>query len=825
MKHLLYLFSLLIFPAVLQAQTYQEVKIHTAPENIRTIASLGIAVEDGNYKDGIWHTFLTSGEVKKIKAAGFEVDILQEDYSKYISDRNKAAAQEISEINRRIRTKSTESYEYPVPQHFGMGSMGGYYTPDEVLNELDSMYIFYPNLITQKTQTGTALTVEGRTVYYVKISNHPGQTTNKPKIFYNALTHAREPMGMQQLIFFMWYLLENYNTDAEVKYLVDNLELYFIPVINPDGYAYNYQTDPGGGGMWRKNRRDDGGGNYGVDLNRNFGYEWGYDDQGSSPNPWDETYRGPSPFSESETQDVRDFCDTLHFKFAYNFHTYDDLTMYPWCYITQLTPDSVTETTFTDHMLAKNGYVSGTPGHVLYNTNGDASDWEYGEQTAKPKIISFTTETGNNSDGFWPPVSRIIPLAEENMYANLQAANLTLPYPEITDIGPVITSSRNGYFPFQVRRIGLMDSTDFTVSVKPLDSLLFVSVGSPKVIHYPARLTDYTDSIQYNLINGIQVGQPYRFIYQVNDGTHITNDTITKYFGWPLVLISDSCNNMNNWTSPKWNVTSKKYHSAPSSITDSPNGYYNNNTNYAITLKSNLTLQTSPVAVIEYWVKYNIEKSFDYVQFSTSLDNGATYTKQATRYTNNGSVNQDFPNPVYDGNQWDFAQDRVVLQNTSGKQLLVKFLIRSDGNGIIGDGLYFDDFKVSIVDMSYNGIDPTGQILGFISNPIPNPASNAVYVNYQLPDGNSSSGSSSGSVSGSSSGNTDSGNNLTTGNSADHVQFQLFDSRGIILKEIPITTSGGKVKFNVSDLPSGVYLYRITGNFGSTAVKKLAVAH
>jgi len=81
-------------------------------------------------------------------------------------------------------------------------------------------------------------------------------------------------MGCKQLMFFMWYLLENYSTNPDVKYLVDNLELYFIPDMNPDGYAYNYLTDPGGGGMWRKNRKRLWRRNIGVDLNRNFGYKW-----------------------------------------------------------------------------------------------------------------------------------------------------------------------------------------------------------------------------------------------------------------------------------------------------------------------------------------------------------------------------------------------------------------------------------------------------------------------------------------------------------------------------------------------------------------------
>jgi carboxypeptidase T len=71
---------------------------------------------------------------------------------------------------------------------------------------------------------------------------------------------------------------------CEVKNLVDNYELYFVPAVNPDGYKYNEQISPNGGGMWRKNRRNNGG-SFGVDINRNFGYMWGIDNNGSSPNP------------------------------------------------------------------------------------------------------------------------------------------------------------------------------------------------------------------------------------------------------------------------------------------------------------------------------------------------------------------------------------------------------------------------------------------------------------------------------------------------------------------------------------------------------------
>ena len=115
----------------------------------------------------------------------------------------------------------------------------------------------------------------------MKISDNPNTDEPEPEVLYTALHHAREPESLSQLIYYMWYVLENYATDPEVQALVDNTEMYFAPCINPDGYLYNEQTDPNGGGLWRKNRRDNLDGEFGVDLNRNYDFSWGYDDTGS----------------------------------------------------------------------------------------------------------------------------------------------------------------------------------------------------------------------------------------------------------------------------------------------------------------------------------------------------------------------------------------------------------------------------------------------------------------------------------------------------------------------------------------------------------------
>ena len=178
------------------------------------------------------------------------------------------------------------------------------YTFDEVLIELDSMRLLYPSLISAKQSIGTS--IEGKDIWIVRISDNPDVDEQEPEVLYTALHHAREPQSMMTLMYFMYYLLENYGTDPEATFLVENRELYFVPVLNVDGYLYNQQTNPNGGGFWRKNRHNNGDGSFGVDLNRNYGYQWGYDNTGSSPNPSNNTYRGTAPFSEPETQAIRD---------------------------------------------------------------------------------------------------------------------------------------------------------------------------------------------------------------------------------------------------------------------------------------------------------------------------------------------------------------------------------------------------------------------------------------------------------------------------------------------------------------------------------------
>ena len=139
-------------------------------------------------------------------------------------------------------------------------------------------------------------------------------------------------MSYMNLFYFMHWLGENYNSDLLAQHLVNNREIWFIPAINPDGLVYNQSIAPSGGGMQRKNTRDTCSGTpIGVDLNRNYDFNWVFGDEynqldtGCSTNPsylsnYD-YYRGPYPFSESEVRAVRDFALENNFLLSVAYHS------------------------------------------------------------------------------------------------------------------------------------------------------------------------------------------------------------------------------------------------------------------------------------------------------------------------------------------------------------------------------------------------------------------------------------------------------------------------------------------------------------------------
>ena len=641
----------------------------------------------------------SSYDINIAKGLGCKIEILIDDIQQYYIKRNQSAVQGVKVQNNLCSNNSNSSYTNPI--NYNHGSMGGFLTYNQVMSEIDSMALLYPNLITLRSPISTFTTFEGRNLYWVKISDNPNIDENEPEILYDAVHHAREPMSVHQLIYYMWYLLENYTSNAEVQTIINNTELYFVPFVNPDGFIYNETTYPNGGGMWRKNRRDHFNGDYGVDNNRNYDYidgangsVWGTN--GISFNTNSQVYCGLSAFSEPENQAMKWFVEQHEFKIALNNHSYSDLLLYPFGFdVNQYTPDHNTYFAISDLMTSSNNMDSQLAWE-LYAAAGNSDDFMYGDTINHNKIFSFTPEIGSGMQGFWPVSADIDPLCKSMMSLNLTAAHLAGNYAESTDKHTFSISNINGFILYDITRYGLQIPANFTVSLLPISNNI-QSMGSPNTHNNMSLLQTDLDSISYVLANNIFQGDLIEYVISVNNGMYSFNDTITKVYGFPQLLLSDNCNNTTGWnTQVPWGVTNTTFHSSPSAITDSPLGNYNDMIDHSITLSNPISLNNAVAAYVSFWGKWAIDDNWDYVQFEISIDNGNTWIPQCGDYTEEGTIDQDLGQPVYDGLQDNWVKEIINLSNFLNQDILARFQIVSDGWNT-ADGFYFDDFEINAI--------------------------------------------------------------------------------------------------------------------------------
>jgi len=773
MKKLLFsiFFFCSFFAAFSQQETYYRVEIQLKENTLQALGQLGIPVE-GHIRKGVSITTeVPYSTLIVLQNQEIEFKIIIEDVAKYYANQN------IEVPEKSLRNNCNPTVDYPVPQNFKLGSMAGYFTLAEIYSELDLMRALFPQLVSQKQQIGTFTSHEGRPVYFVKLSDNPDVNEPEPKIYYQALVHAREPMGMQQLFFFMWYLLENYNSNAEIQYLLNNAELYFVPCANPDGYFYNQTTNPAGGGMWRKNRRNNGT-SYGVDLNRNFGYQWGYDNTGSSPDPTTDTYRGPSAFSEPETQAVKWLCETIQPILLLDYHTYSDVLLYPWGYINQKCPDSTLYSVYSSYLTSENNFAYGTAYETIgYNANGGSFDWYYGEQASKPKIIGWGPEAGDPSDGFWPAQSRIVEISKNYVAMNMFTARFALKYADVVDKTDKYLFGLQQFFKFDIVQLGMDTTGAYTVSLIPLQNI--TTAGSPIVFSSMGLLESKTDSVAFELNPLISPGDTVVWAVQINNGHFSRYDTVRKIYGQPVVLFAENGTSTTNWTG-SWGITTSRFVSPPSSITDSPLGNYPNNTSTQITTQNQIDLGGAVDARLRFFASWAIEKGYDYVQLLISDDNGVSWTPLCGNYTVKGTAFQDAGQPVYDGVMSNWVAEEISLNAWLGQEVKFRFRLTSDwwSNA---DGFYFDDFVVEAVMASSTQAvnEQYSDLLLF-----PNPANNKFYVNSNL----------------------------------NVISLKVFDTTGKLI----ISTDEIHKGIDVSHLQNGLYFVYV--NFGEhNAVKKLII--
>jgi carboxypeptidase T len=306
----------------------------------------------------------------------------------------------------------------------GGGLNGAYHSYKELEADLLALQQKNP-AIAKVFDLGDSL--ERRHIYGLKISDNVEREENQAQVLILGCHHAREWISVEVPFLFGKHLVESYATDPEVKRLVDRSEIWIIPLVNPDGLEYTIHTYR----YWRKNRRDNGGEQFGVDLNRNYDYKWGVDNIGSSGDPASGVYRGPAPFSEPETRAVRDLFLKKSFRSMVSYHSFSQVILYPWGY-TNLPSDREAEMRdiageMASRIKAVNGraYAPGQSGKDLYLTNGDTTDWTFGLSG----IPSYTIELPPIDEifgGFFNREEDIAPIFRENLPALLYLVDRTV---------------------------------------------------------------------------------------------------------------------------------------------------------------------------------------------------------------------------------------------------------------------------------------------------------------------------------------------------------------------------------------------------------------
>jgi hypothetical protein len=275
-----------------------------------------------------------------------------------------------------------------------------YHSYAEMVAEIHAAEAAYPAIV---NVFSIGRSYEGREIWAAKISDHVAVDEAEPEILFDALTHAREHLTVEQALYLLEALTTGYGTDSAITPLVDNREITIIFALNPDGGEYDL-TGPATGPRgpyraWRKNRQPNAGStSVGTDLNRNFDYRWGCC-RGSSGTRSSLMYRGPSAFSAPETRAFREYVNSRvvggrqQIVSHITFHTNGQLILWPYGYTKVNVPADMTtidQRTFVEFgrsQAARNGYVA-KQSSDLYITDGDMIDWMYGRH----RIFSFTWE-------------------------------------------------------------------------------------------------------------------------------------------------------------------------------------------------------------------------------------------------------------------------------------------------------------------------------------------------------------------------------------------------------------------------------------------------
>ncbi len=505
--------------------------------------------------------------------------------------------------------------------------LGDYHTYAETIAEMTS-YVASHSSIAKLDTIGVSL--EGRLILGVKISDNVGAGEAEPQILVVGCHHARELMSVELPLFLMRRLLDGYGVDPLLTSLVDSREIWIVPIVNPDGYVY-VQNNSGGqsDNWWRKNRRPNGDGTFGVDLNRNYDYKWGWDEIGSSSTPSSDVYRGSGPFSEPETRAVRDFMAAHAFHISASFHSYGQLFLYPWGYAALNTPDHGVFRAFGDSVAHQNAYRAGNPKNgAIYITNGDMDDWVYGDTTLKPRLFGFTFELNTYEQGGFYPNDTLIP------------STCALNY------GPLLTLLRYADEP---RRI-LLPPRDLAPG--------FSSQGNATLVYWNPTAPDPANPAQRHDLR------------RIDSVLRATDNAESGVSDWDSLGFSWSTTRAASGTHSYWSGAGNSRESI-------------------LTGRASLDVAANDSLVVNAW--WDLEPFYDYWYAEASIDGGNTWAPlQGDRTTDDNPFGYNQGSGITGSGGATFVRAAFSLAPFAGKQALVRIRCLTDG-ATFGQGLYLDD--------------------------------------------------------------------------------------------------------------------------------------
>jgi len=234
-----------------------------------------------------------------------------------------------------------------------------FHTYAQLVTEMQQAALDHPDIVILDT---LGYSVQGRMILAAKVSDNPSLEEDEPEFRIIGNHHGNEYMGIEMGLSMLQYLTDNYGSNPQVTHLVNDLETWIIPMMNPDGRT--------AGSRYNAN---------GVDLNRDYGYIW--NGEGGSP----------APFSQPETRAIRLHGLEHNFSISLSYHTTAAYVNYVWNYRDFPVPDSA----FIVNISTE--YGSYTPytvieGYEWYQTYGDCNDWSYGSRGD----IDATIETANS---------------------------------------------------------------------------------------------------------------------------------------------------------------------------------------------------------------------------------------------------------------------------------------------------------------------------------------------------------------------------------------------------------------------------------------------